>query len=133
MAYDIMTLDAESFEVLADSMKRYGEGAEDVVNGVLHDYGGERIKAGIQRFLPESGRTWKGKKAAAKRTDPFVTLGGNMSVTISTKSGYGYLYFPDDGSSTRKHVGGQNFMGRGADDATSDIIDRCLAELTKEI
>ena len=131
MAYDIMALDVKDLEILEASIKAYGEGAEGIINSVLHDFGGKRIKGEIQQLLPVSGRTWRGKKAAAKSVDPFITIGSNLSVTISTKSGYGYLYFPDDGSSTRNHVGNQQFMRRGAERATDSIIERCLAELVK--
>jgi hypothetical protein len=129
MAYDIMALDAKDLETLDESIKAYGEGAEGIINGVLHDFGGNRIKGEIHKLLPVSGRRWKKKKKAAKSTDPFNTIGGNLSVTISTKSGYGYLYFPDDGTNTRKHAGNQQFMRRGAERATDSIIGRCLAEL----
>lgn len=131
MAYEIMALDAKDLETLGSSIKAYGEGAEDVINSVLHDFGGTRIKEEIQQLLPESGRNWKGKKAAAKRTDPFITIGSNLSIIVSTKSGYGYLYFPDDGSNTENHIGNQQFMRRGAENATDSIIERCLAELVK--
>lgn len=127
-----ISLKAEDFDKLTESIKAYGDGAEDIINGVLHEYGAERIKEEIHKLLPESGRNWKGKKVAAKRTDPFVSEGGNLNVTVSTKSAYGYLYFPDDGTNTRKHVGNKQFMQRGAESATDDIIERCLAELVKE-
>lgn len=132
MAYEIMSLDSESFDDLAERMKRRGDTAEATVNDVLHGFGGERIKSGIQKFLPESGRTWKGKKTAAKKTDPFATLAENLGVIISSKSGYGYLYFPDDGTNTKRHAGEQQFMKRGAEDASSDILERCVAALTED-
>lgn len=132
MAYDVLSLDSESFDDLAERMKRYGDEAEAKVNEVLHGFGGERVKSGIQKLLPESGRTWKGKKTAAKRANPFETLTGSLSVTIASKSGYGYLYFPDDGTNTKRHAGEQQFMKRGAEDATSDILERCVAALTED-
>ena len=124
-----LSLQTKELDVMVQAIKDYGDGAEDVINDVLQGYGAERIKEEIQLILPESGRTWKGKRAAAKRVDPFIKVDENLSVTVKSKSAYGYLYFPDDGSSTRKHVGGQEFMWRGALEAQGDIIDKCLDRL----
>lgn len=128
----VFTLDAEQFDILTEAIKQYGEGAEDKVNQVLWNSGAEKIKQEIHRILPESGKTWKGKKAAAKSTMPFVSVNGNLSVTVATKSAYNYLYFPDDGTNTRKHAGNQQFMKRGAEAATPAILEMCLAELVED-
>ena len=55
-----------------------------------------------------------------------------LSVTIRTKNAYHYLYFPDDGSTTRRHHGGQEFMKRGAEKKQSKIIDRIMQGLTSK-
>lgn len=125
----VLSLQSQELDFFVQAIKDYGDGAEDVINDVLQGYGAEKIKEEIHLILPESGRTWKGKKAAAKSVDPFIEVGDNLSVTVKSKSAYGYLYFPDDGSSTRKHVGGQEFMWRGALAAQGDIIDKCLDRL----
>ena len=54
-----------------------------------------------------------------------------LTVTIAARGRYHYLYFPDDGSNTRRHVGNQEFMRRGAEAAAGKIIDICLGRLAE--
>jgi hypothetical protein len=126
-------LDAKSFEKLQQAMANYSGLAGKVVNEVLHNEGGKLIADEIMRLLPESHRTWKGKKAAAKQADPFVQENGTLSVTIRTEPAYHYLYFPDDGSNTKNHNKQQyHFMQRGGENKQAEIINRCIARLTEE-
>ena len=125
----VLNISEDSFAFLEQAIREYGDGAEDVINEILSGFGAEKIDEEIKLILPESGRSWKGKKTAAKRTNPFKSIDENLSVTVKNKAAYAYLYFPDDGSHTRKHAGGQEFMWRGALAAQGDIIDRCLDQL----
>jgi hypothetical protein len=56
---------------------------------------------------------------------------GNLSTTVRSAQKYQYLYFPDDGTNTRRHVGNQQFFLRGAEDAAGEIVDVCIEKLTK--
>lgn len=125
-------LDAAEFDRLVERIKEYQGDSENVINEVLWGEGGQRIKAAIMDLLPSSGRSWSGKPAAAKSAAPFTQDNDNLSVTIRTKGAYNYLYFPDDGSTTKKHVGNQQFMFRGAENEQERIIDLCIAKLTNE-
>ena len=127
----IILLDANEIDRLVASIKEYGDGAEDAINSVLHDYGAKQIGEEAKKLIHPSGRTWKGKAKSATVADPFMAQKDNLSVTVKSKSAYNYLYFPDDGSNTRKHAGGQHFMRKGAEAATPAIIERCLAKLTE--
>ena len=98
-------LDASQHEALLRSMQLYGDNAGKTVDDVLHNEGASIIKEEIMRLLPESGRKWKGKRTAAKQAQPFTQKNESLAVTIKTRSAYHYLYFPDDGSNTRNHVG----------------------------
>ena len=106
---------------------------ECIVNDVFHNEGTELIKEGITILLPVSGRKWKKKKRAAKVAKPFKSINSNLAVTVFARSGYGYLYFPDDGSNTKKHEGNQHFMLKGAENQSGKIIDICLDKLKKAI
>lgn len=110
-----------------------GANLESIVNDVLHREAGPKIKNNIMPLLPRSGREWAGKKAAAKSVDPFVEKKENLAVTVTTKTNYHYLYFPDDGSNTIRHVGNQHFMYRGAQEAAPEIINLCTAKIINEI
>lgn len=57
---------------------------------------------------------------------------GMLSVTIKTVSTYNYLYFPDDGSNTKKLAGNQQFMASGAESASDRIMELCIGHLTEE-
>lgn len=130
MARATLSLDTEAFNRLEEAMKDYQGDVEKRINEVLWEEGGVLIEDAIMQLLPASGRKWKGKKPAAKSSKPFVQEQGNLSVTVKTKKVYGYLYFPDDGSNTRKHAGNQQFMLGGAEIEQDEIIQRCIAKLT---
>ena len=127
------TLEADALDDLATTMEQYGAGAGQIVDNVLHGQGAQLIKNSIVPLIPRSGRTWKGKGAAAASVMPgrFQQDNGAQSVTIAARNKYHYLYFPDDGSNTRRHAGNLQFMRRGAEEASADIIDLCLGKLTE--
>ena len=131
-----LTLDAREHETLIKAMRIYGNQAGKVVDDVLHNEGANLIKEEIMRLLPESGRKWKGKKRAAKRAQPFTQSNESLAVTIRTRSGYHYLYFPDDGTNTSNHVGykgkPREFMFHGAENQQGRIMDLCINRLIEK-
>lgn len=133
MAMATFKLDAQQIETLQQAIQRYSGDAERTVNDVLHNEGGKLINDEIMRLLPQSGRTWKGKRTAAKHAKPFSQKNENLAVIVRTVSAYHYLYFPDDGTNTRRHVGykgkPREFMYKGAENQTGEIIDRCINRL----
>ncbi len=128
-------LDTRQCDEIIKAIENFADGseAESIINEYLAEEGGDLLKQSIHDLLPVSGRTWKGKKRAAKSTDPFKKTGGNLSVKISTIGAYHYLYFPDDGSNTERHRGDQQFMFEGAmnksDEIANEIIERLLKRL----
>ena len=66
-------LDASQSDAILKTIEEFSDGseAESIINEYLGGEGGDLIKEGIQNLLPVSGRTWKGKKRAAKSADPF--------------------------------------------------------------
>ena len=87
-------IDATEIDELANRIAQTGEQAEKIINDVLHNYAGQEIIAHITPLIPESGRTWKGKKKPAKVSQPFREEQGNLYVVVKTKTPYNYLYFP---------------------------------------
>ena len=126
-------IDATEIDELEKRISQLGERAEKIINDVLHNYAGQEIIKRITPLIPESGRTWKGKKKPAKVSQPFREEQGNLYVVVKTKSAYNYLYFPDDGENTYRHHGDQEFMRRGAEDATDKIIEQCVTTVVEEI
>lgn len=131
MARSTLSLVDEGFDELTKAIENYPDYAGEAINEVLWNEGGTLIQEGIMRLLPESGRTWRGKRKAAKKAAPFTQANDTLSVTVKTKSAYNYLYFPDDGSTTRKHAGNQQFMLGGAVDKQDEILNLCVARLTQ--
>lgn len=125
-------IDTGNFDKVVDAVKQFGDGAEDVINDYLHNQGATVIKGNINKILPVSGRTWKGKKAAAKVAEPFRKRMYNLAVDIHAPGYYHYLYFPDDGANTIRHYGGQEFMRRGAEESTDEIVNEIIKKLLKD-
>lgn len=126
-------LSYEQAEKLTENLSKAGNAAERVINDTLHGFAGKEIMENIMPLLPESGRKWKGKRAAASSTQPFKQENSNLAVTVKSKSIYNYLYFPDDGSNTIHHVGNQQFMHKGAENAAEEIIRKCNENIINEI
>lgn len=126
-------LDAADFDRLANLIKEYPDHAVKAINKVLWNEGGQIINDAIMDLLPRSGRSWSGKLPAAKSAAPFTQKNERLSVTIRTIGDYHYLYFPDDGSTTRRHEGSQEFMYRGAENEQEHIIDLCTESILQEL
>lgn len=126
----VFRFDAKDFERLQNAIKNFPGDAEKVINEVLHDEGSQLIQDSIRNLMPVSGREWKGKKTAAKSAKSLTDTKGNLFVVVRTTNNYNYLYFPDDGTNTRKHAGNQQFFLKGAEAKQEDIIDLCINKLT---
>lgn len=126
-------LDAAAARELEERVRAFGDGAEDVVNGVLHDEAGPLIYGRINPLIHPSGRRFKGHTAPARTSKwPVYRTNENLAVTVATTSRFRYLYFPNDGGNTKRHAGEQHFMFRGAQAAAPAVMERCVAALTRE-
>lgn len=126
-------LDMSGVEELQRHVEDVGTGSGEIIDGVLRDFGAEEIKKEILPLIHPSGRTWKGKRGSATTANPFTQEYGQLSVTIVSRGTYHYLYFPDDGSNTVKHAGNQQFMLRGAENASDQIVERCIEKIVEKI
>jgi hypothetical protein len=115
---------------LEEYMKEYAGNVEDVINDVLHNDAPLLAHDSIRRLIPVSGKKWKGKAPPASTGNTFRDIKTNLAVEITTTSKYGYLYFPNDGTNTRNHVGNQRFFEKGGEAVKDEIIERCISKLT---
>lgn len=124
-------IDYHEVDSLWQMMEAFGVGSGQIVDKVLANEGREEIEKRIARLIPRSGRKWKKKPQAAASAMPasFAHFAGQGYVEIVGRGKYGYLYFPDDGSNTRKHAGNQQFMRRGAEAASDRVIEMCVGKL----
>lgn len=117
-------LEADQFDGLVTSMRKFGEGAADIVSDVIHS-SGDDIKREIDPLIHSSGRTFKGHTTSAKGANwQRYDTGESLAITVATTASRRYLYFPDDGSNTERHYGDQQFMRRGAEAAAPAILDK---------
>lgn len=123
-------INATEIDRLSAAMKEYAGDIEDAVNDVLHNQAGKLIQDQIYLLMPVSDvKPWNGKLPHAKDSKSLRNVPDHLSITVTTKKDYHYLYFPDDGSNTRNHYENQQFFARGGDAATDDVVDRCIAKL----
>ena len=122
-------MDVEAFERLQNAMENFEGDVENVINNVLHNEASPILQESIRRLMPVSGKRWRGKKGPAKSSNSLTDEKENLSVTVKSSKAYQYLYFPDDGTNTRRHVGNQQFFKKGAELKQDEIIDRCVNRL----
>lgn len=125
----VLSMNTADIEKLQAAMKEYQGDVESTINDVLHNDGGELVQDSIRRLIPASGKTWKGKAPAAKSSKSLTSVNTNLAVTVTTTKKYQYLYFPDDGTNTRRHVGNQRFFEKGGEAVKDEIIERCISKL----
>lgn len=119
-------------EKMMDAIRAFEGEIEPTINEVLHNEVPSLAHDSIRQLIPVSGKTWKGKAPAAKTGKPFRDIKSNLAVQITTASKYGYLYFPNDGTNTRRHVGNQQFFEKGGEAVQDEIIERCIGKLTQK-
>lgn len=127
-------IDKSELERLEKTMKEFPSVSEKAINSVLHEEAGDILQTAIKGFMPVSNRKWKGKSAGAKGANSLQNDNGqNLSVTVRTKKTYQYLYFPDDGTNTKRHAGNKQFFKHGGEEKQSEIIDKCIEKITESI
>lgn len=125
----MLNINIGGFEALQNRIKNFQGDAESVINEVLETEAVPLLQEEIKRLMPLSGRNWKGKSKAAKLSKSLTYTKSNLAVTILSTKKYSYLYYPDDGSTTRRHAGNQHFFRRAGEAKTNEIVDRCINRL----
>lgn len=124
------TLSHEEFDRMTEAIKSFPGDAEQVINDTLHGYGAELISERIKNFMPVSDKR-KGTHAVDAKSLRHTDT--HLATTVRSAKKYQYLYFPDDGTNTKRHVGNQQFFRRGAEDASGDIVDAITGKLTQKL
>lgn len=125
----MFALEGDDFEQLMNSMQAYGDGAADIVTDVIHS-SGDDIYDQIDPLINPSGRTFRGHSSGAQGSKwQRYDTSEPLAITVATTSSRHYLYFPDDGSNTKRHFGNQQFMLRGAEAAAPMILEKGVEAL----
>lgn len=128
-------MDTKEIERLFNVVKNFPGTAEKSINDVFHNDAPPLVADEIVRLMPASGRSWSGKAPAAKTAKSVVERTDerkNLAFAVGTTGKYHYLYFPDDGSNTRNHVGNQQFFQRGGENKQPEIVDRCITRIVSD-
>lgn len=131
----MLSVDYADVLSLEGRFERYGAGYGRVIDERLHGEGARKIKRSIPEFIRPSRRTWMGKAPSIAGNpgmgEKLAQDNEPMQVTISARGRYGYLYFPDDGTNTRRHAGNQQFMLRGAERVAPEITEDLESDLVE--
>lgn len=130
------------FDRLQENISRLGDKAEETMNKSLAERVEEAIVPRITSLIPISrnpnGRGIRDKVHARNLVWHKKEL-GNLSVTIKSRGGaankrgsLGYLVFPDEGRGSSNPVA-HEFMARGLDEGTPDLVDGLEEDLIKRI
>lgn len=125
-------MDTKEVERLFNVVKNFPSVAEQSINDVFHNDAPPMVEEKIRLLMPMSGRTWAGKAPPARTAKSLTKETGNLSFAVKTKGEYHYLYFPDDGSNTRNHVGNQQFFHRGGEMTQTEIVDLCITRMVND-
>lgn len=125
-------MDAKEAERLYNTVKNFPGNAEKSINDVFHNEAPELVEESIKWLMPMSGKTWTGKAPPARTSKSLAKDTANLSFTVRSNGKYNYLYFPDDGTNTRRHVGNQQFFKRGGEMRQTEIVDRCINRIVKD-
>jgi len=119
------------YAAITVAAQQYPAHAEEAINSVLHGEAGPVIYRSINPLIHASGRTFKGHSVSATAAHwPEYRTGENLAVTVAANGAYRYLYFPDDGSNTKRHAGNQQFFRRGAEAVIPQLVERCVEAIT---
>ena len=124
------TLSHEDFDRMTEAIKRFPGDAEQVINDTLHGFGADLISERVKQYMPISTKS-KGTHAVDAKSLRHTDT--HLSTTVRSAKKYNYLYFPDDGTNTKRHVGNQQFFRRGAEDSAGEIVDVITEKLTKKL
>ena len=120
-------LNADSIDILERAIKEYQQGAEEKITSYLHNRGYQAISNSIQNMIPVSDRKKKHARSSSALMDR--EKGSMLAVTVGTRSKFHYLYFPDDGTNTKHHIGEQHFFERGVEAQEENVINGILDAL----
>lgn len=125
-------MDSKEVDRLFQTVKDFPGNAERSINEVFHNEAPPLVEEAIYWLMPMSGKTWAGKKAPARTAKSLTKETSNLAFAVKSKTVYNYLYFPDDGTNTRRHIGDQQFFRRGGEMKQSEIVDRCITRIVSD-
>ena len=116
-----------------ENFEQVTEKTENIINNIIHNTGADLIKSNIYPLINNSGREWQGKPKHAKQAKSLTDIKENLGLVTKSKKTYNYLYFADDGSNTKRHIGNQQFMLKGVEKSIDEISNKIIQRIIQEI
>lgn len=122
-------------ERVKQSIGKLGYSSENVINNYLHNIAGEKIAAGITKYIPVSKRDKIHAKYSNWSEQANYNLAVNVSNSLKGKRGtsFYYLYYVATGTGTSKKNGPNDFMEKGMDQEYNNIVNGLINELNENI
>lgn len=125
-------LDFSEVEALEEKFKKIPENVENIINSYLHLEGVEITKREIRSYMPVSKQKRLSSKHAklsnSLRHKPF-----NLGFEIMPYPRFNYLVFPDRALGTSKGKNPKEFMEKGLDKSTEEIIRNLNERIDQKI
>ncbi|WP_431030053.1 HK97-gp10 family putative phage morphogenesis protein [Lysinibacillus sp. LZ02] len=116
-------------DTLFRQMKRIPGRSETIINGVLRGEGAQMVMDEIQPNIPLSPL----RKKHARTSKALTAKHGNLEFTIRPKRSFEYIKYPDLAIGTSHMNEPRNFMKKGLDKQTPQIIVKMLEGINEEI
>lgn len=124
-------IDAEEIENLGEKMKMIPDETEQVINDYLHQEAIDEVKRNIIFRMPIS-KVAK-KKPHAKLSKSLNDTRFNLGFEIKPYPRFRYLVFPDQALGTSRNNAPQEFMEKGLEQSTVNIIRRLNEKIDNKI
>lgn len=119
-------ISSEDVDRLQQAIINYGNEAEQTINDYLTTEAKDTFSRSITDLIPLSNRN----KQHARNSNPVKgEQKENLSLYLHTPGRYHYLYFPDEGEGTSKNRGPADFMQRGVDAESGNVINKLLDDI----
>ena len=130
MASVEFSMDAEDVQRIQEAIMNFGDGAEQVINDFLKNEANKMFTEAIVNLIPVSDRN----KKHAKNSNPIKgEQKQNLALYIHSKTSYNYLYFPDEGEGTSLGQNPHDFMGKGVEAKSDDVVNQILDKLQNNL
>lgn len=129
-----LELSYEKYEKLIQAAAKLQGDMEAAINEALKS---SQVKNWMVNSITEFTPMSKAKIASwhprhARGAKPYKETYENLSIIIKSKTAFNYLYFPDDGSNTKRHQGMQQFMLHGAEAVSDQVADEIVDKIVEK-
>lgn len=126
----------EDIERINKAVQECEGNVEDVINEYLKNKAKKKFIDSITNLIPVSKGKYPSQigKIHAKNSKPLTgKLIGNLTLKISTKTEFNYLYFPQMAEGTSEGKQPNDFMEKGIDEVYDNVVNEMLNKIKMEV